>query len=110
MQLRQQLVLHVPTSWTSLCVHVCEGGKALLCHLSVEEGCQLGDEEGGDVLGDGQLCSDTCDCQAEEELPNSSEPDHCHNPSPDLLSAQHAGGPQTWSQKKTLVSQSQSSW
>ena len=36
-QLRQQLDLHVPTSWSCLYVHVCEGGKALLCHLNVEE-------------------------------------------------------------------------
>ena len=63
-QLRQQLVLHVPTSCSSFYVQVGEGGKALLCHLHVEGGdqlCQLVDEGGGevcqlDVEGGGEVC------------------------------------------------------
>ena len=100
-----ELVQQLPASWL-----VGEGGKALLCQLYVEGGdqlcqrfveggdqlCQLRDEEGGDVWGDGQLCSLAGVCQAEKALPNSLEHNLCHNPSLDLLSAQHAAGPQTW--------------
>ena len=68
-QLRHQLALHLPTSWSSLCVLV---GKALLCQLDVNGGdqlFQLDDEEGGgkvcqlDVEGGGGVCQLDVECQ-----------------------------------------------
>ena len=132
MQLRQQLVL--PTFLPSVGVHVCDGEKALLCHLDVQGGDQLrqlDDEGGGEVclldvekggkfcqlggeacqlnVDDDQLCYDVAgDGQAEEALPNSREHFHCRIPSPNLLSAQHATSHQTWSQRMTLLCRS--SW